>query len=415
MRIVIVAFGTWGDVRPNVALGQALQNAGYEVVLVAAEEFRGWVEGRGLTFAGLSVNMQAMMESLASDSTSVLKTIQTVNRVIGPALVQMGVEIAAAVREGDALLASEGGLALMNGIVEKYGLRLIHINLQPQAPTREFPPISVPGLPEWMPLRGAYNRAAGRLGQRIAWSMFGGRGNQFRAEHLGLTKQTPAKHWAMLDTTPSLMLVSRHVIPPPVDWPPHYRVTGYLFDDDDTWEAPQDLLNFLNEGEKPVYLGFGSMRDRKSEATTRLVLDAIKSSGQRAILLSGWAGIGATDMPKGVFLLNYAPHSWLFPRMAAVVHHGGAGTTGAGLRAGVPSIVVPYFGDQPYWAQRVYDLGVGTKPIPRTKLTAEKLAAAIHEATSNRDMQAKAKSLGENIAAEDGVGEAMKALKEFWA
>jgi len=413
MRIVMVAFGTWGDVRPNVVLGQALQKEGYAVVVVAAEEFRQWVESRNLEFAGLSANIQAMMEALASESTGVIKTIQTVNRVVGPALVQMGAEIAAAVQPGDALLVNEGALGLVNGIVEKYDLRLIHINLQPLAPTRDFPPISAPNLPEWMPIRGAYNRAMGRMGQRISWSLFGSRGNTLRAETLNLPKQTPAKHLAMLNSTPSLTLVSRHVVPPPADWLPHNRITGYLFDDDPAWEAPKNLIDFLAAGEKPVYIGFGSMGDRKPEATTRLVLDAIQRSGKRAILLSGWAGIGAADMPKDVFLLNYAPHSWLFPQVAAVVHHGGSGTTGAGVRAGVPSIVVPYFGDQPFWAQRVYDLGVGAKPISRGKLTAEKLASAIIEATSSRDMQENAKILGEKISVEDGVGEAVKAIREF--
>jgi UDP:flavonoid glycosyltransferase YjiC (YdhE family) len=123
--------------------------------------------------------------------------------------------------------------------------------------------------------------------------------------------------------------------------------------------------------------------------------------------------MGQADLPKNAFLLNYAPHLWLFPRMAAVVHHGGAGTTAAGMRAGVPSIVVPILADQPYWGRRVYELGVGTQPIPRAKLTAEKFAAAIMEATSNRDMQANAAALGAKIAAEDGVGEAVKAVREF--
>ena len=238
---------------------------------------------------------------------------------------------------------------------------------------------------------------------------------QLRTQHLDLAKQTWGKQKALLESIPSLLLVSRHVYPQPADWPPPHRVTGYLFDEDDAWQPPQDLLDFLAEGEKPIYIGFGSMRVSKPEATTRLVLQAVQSTGKRAILLSGWAGIGALDLPKDVFLLKYAPHTWLFPRMAATVHHGGAGTTAAGLRAGVPAIIIPFFVDQPYWAQRVYDLGVGTKPIPRTKLTADKLAAAIQEATSNCAMQDKVAELGKKIAAEDGIGAAVKAIQEFLA
>jgi UDP:flavonoid glycosyltransferase YjiC (YdhE family) len=278
-------------------------------------------------------------------------------------------------------------------VLWKHKLRLIHI-MQPFVPTSEFR-MGLPVLP-LMPMRNTYNRLSYSLVRRGGWSMMGKGGNQLRTQHLGLAKQTWGKHRAMLDATPSLLLVSRHVISPPADWPPHHRVTGYLFDDDSAWEAPPDLLNFLAEGEKPVYIGFGSMRVKQPEATTRLVLEGVRRSGKRAILLSGWAGIGALELPKDVFLLDYAPHSWLFPRMAAVVHHGGAGTTAAGLRAGVPSIVVPILADQPYWGKRVYELGVGAKPIPRGQLTAENLAAAIQEATSNRAMQTGATELAED-------------------
>lgn len=411
MRIIMLALGTWGDVRPNAVLGKALQKAGYQVLLVAAEEFRQWVQARGISFAGLGINIQVMMESLAVDSTNPLKAIQTVNRVVGPALVQMGKEIAAVVDDGDVLLVNEGNLGLVDGIVEKYRLHLIHINLQPLAPTREFPGLGTPVLPSWIPLHGVYNRETARINQRIRWSLFGARGNQLRTEYFTLPKQTWAKHRGMLDSTPSLLLVSRHIIPPPADWQPHQRVTGYLFDEDKMWEAPCDLLNFLESGEKPVYIGFGSMGDRKPEDTTRLVIEAVRHSGKRAILLSGWADIGSSDLPKEVFLLKYAPHHWLFQRMAAVVHHGGAGTTAAGLAAGTPSVVVPYFCDQPYWAQRVHGLGVGTKPIPRSKLTAANLASAIHEATSSQAMQNRALELGKQIAAEDGMGEAVNAVR----
>lgn len=155
------------------------------------------------------------------------------------------------------------------------------------------------------------------------------------------------------------------------------------------------------------------MRERKPEETTRLLLDAIKRAGKRAILLSGWAGIGGDNLPEEVFLLKYAPHSWLFPRMAAVVHHGGAGTTAAGLRAGIPSVIVPMLSDQPFWGRRVHELGAGPRPIPHARMTVDNLAEAITEATTNRTMQEKAAELGTKISAEDGVGEAVSVIQEF--
>jgi sterol 3beta-glucosyltransferase len=411
MRIVIVATGSWGDVRPNVVLGQALQKAGYEVVVVAAESFRTWVEGRGVSFAGLSFNIQAMLDA-QTNSRNVFQTIRWM-RELTQTTIQMGKEIADVIGDGDTVLLSEGILPLVNGALEKHHTRLIHVNMQPWVPTAEFSGM-MPALPAWMPIpTAAYNRWAGGFVRRSQWWAMGGKGNEVRSGHLGLAKQTWASHRALLDSTPSLLLVSPHVLPPPADWKPQHRITGYVFEDESGWEAPHDLLDFLAAGDKPVYIGFGSMRERKPEETTRLLLDAVKQTGKRAVLLSGWAGIGSANLPNDVFLLKYAPHDWLFPRMAAVVHHGGAGTTAAGLRAGVPAVVVPMMSDQPFWGQRVHALGAGTQPIPRSKLTADKLAAAITEATTNPAMQEKSAELGAKITAEDGVSEAVRTIREF--
>jgi len=411
MRIVIIATGSWGDVRPNVVLGQALQKTGYEVLLVAAEGFREWVEGRGVLFAGLGFDMKAMLEA-QTKSAGLLQKLHLMREMTQTTL-QMGREIADIVREGDAVLLNEGVLGLVNGVLEKKKARFIHINLQPWVPTFEFSGMA-PLPPAWLPIKeGTYNRWSGALVRRGQWLAMGKIGNRLRTDCLGMPKQTWAKHHAMLDSTPSLLLVSPQILQPPADWQLQHRITGYIFDDDSGWEPPQNLLDFMADGEKPVFIGFGSMRERKPEDTTRLFLDAVKQTGKRAILLNGWAGIGTSNLPKNAFLLRYAPQSWLFPRMAAVVHHGGAGTTAAGLRAGVPSVVVPAMSDQPFWGRRVHQLGAGAEPIPRPKLTASNLATAIVEATTNRAMQERAAELGTKITAEDGVSQAVSAVREF--
>lgn len=418
MRIVIIATGLWGDVRPNVVLGQALQKEGYEVLIVATAPYQAWIESRGLGYVGVSLDMQGMLDIVMGGDGGLLYSIQALNTVrkdIIPTFVKAGKEVAAVMREGDVLIADELVSFLLNGVVEKYKPRLIHVNMQPQAITNQFPAMGQPILPDWMPLRSAYNRLSYGISRRSTWLMQGSVGNQIRAKYLDLPKQTWAKQKLLLDSTPSLILASRHIVPPPADWPPHHHVTGYLFDNDSDWQAPPDLLDFLAAGEKPVCIGFCTMPIRKPAATTQAIIEAVRHSGRRAILLSNWADIGSMEMPKDVFLFKYAPHHWLFPKIAAVVHHGGAGTAAEALRAKVPSVTVPFYLDQPFWGQRLYELGVGTKPIPRAKLTAKSLAAAIREATSNRDMQARAAELGRKIDAEDGIGAAVAAVKTFLA
>ncbi|MEL6263944.1 MAG: glycosyltransferase, partial [Cyanobacteria bacterium J06626_6] len=201
---------------------------------------------------------------------------------------------------------------------------------------------------------------------------------------------------------------SRHVAPEPTDWPENVIASGYWFLDQQTaWEPPADLKAFLDSGDAPVYVGFGSMAGRDPERLTRIVIGALQQAKVRGILATGWGGLSAEDLPKTIFKLEQAPHDWLFPQMAAVVHHGGAGTTAAGLRAGCPTVICPFFGDQPFWGQRVRELGVGSGPIPQKQLTVEKLAAAIQTVTTNSTAQQKAKALGEKLRQEDGIARAI--------
>jgi UDP:flavonoid glycosyltransferase YjiC (YdhE family) len=155
------------------------------------------------------------------------------------------------------------------------------------------------------------------------------------------------------------------------------------------------------------------MSHRKPEETAQLVLQALAQAKQRAILLSGWSGLQEIEVPDSVFTIDSIPHAWLFPRVSAVVHHGGAGTTAAGLRAGVPSVVIPFFGDQPFWGQRVAQLGVGPAPIPRKRLTAERLAQAIHQAVTDPAMRQRATNLGCRIRAEDGIARAVGVVQQI--
>ena len=227
-----------------------------------------------------------------------------------------------------------------------------------------------------------------------------------RREVLGLPRRPTAPPRADL---PVLYGYSPVVLPKPPGWGPSRRVTGYwplLVGPD--WSPPPELSAFLAAGPPPVCIGFGSMVVEDRAATTALVLEAVRRAGVRAVLLAGWGGLGTAEHAGSddVLVLDEAPHDWLYPRCAAVVHHGGAGTTGAALRAGVPAVVVPFGVDQPMWASRVVALGTGPQPIPRRRLTADRLTHALRAVADGRFAE-RAATVGALISAEDGIGAAV--------
>jgi sterol 3beta-glucosyltransferase len=213
---------------------------------------------------------------------------------------------------------------------------------------------------------------------------------------------------------PTVVSCSNYVFPRPGDWPEYVYDTGYWFlDEEADWRPSVELVDFIGSGTPPVYAGFGSIANLTLAAqTTELVIDALIRSGQRGILATGWGGMSKmASIPEDILILESAPHSWLFPRMAAVIHHGGAGTTAAGLRAGVPGIVIPFSNDQFAWGRRAYELGAASKPIPRKNLTAEKLADAI-KFVLTKEIKDAAKDLGTKIQSENGALAAAKIIIE---
>jgi UDP:flavonoid glycosyltransferase YjiC (YdhE family) len=204
------------------------------------------------------------------------------------------------------------------------------------------------------------------------------------------------------------------IVPAPPDWPEILFVTGYWFlDEGEDWRPPADLAAFLEAKPTPIYIGFGSMPEKDTAHMTQLILDALRLSEQRCVLLSGWAGLGQEQLPDTVYRVESIPHTWLFKRVAAVVHHGGAGTTASGLRAGVPSIVTPYATDQFFWASRVTESGMGPRSVPYHKLTADGLAAMIRQTVTDPEMRMKAAAIGQCIEAEDGVGKAVEVIERY--
>lgn len=206
--------------------------------------------------------------------------------------------------------------------------------------------------------------------------------------------------------------ISPHVLPRPADWPPHLRLVGYWFlGPPPGWSPPESLVRFLEAGEPPVHVGFGSMPNQDPHATFDLIVRALEVSGQRGVIYGGWGGLAGETAGDRALVIEGVPHEWLFPRMKAVVHHGGAGTTAVGLRAGVPNVVVPFFSDQPFWGWRVAALGAGPAPIPLGSLTAERLAAAIERAMTDPAMRGRASEIGARLRAENGVANTVELIQ----
>jgi sterol 3beta-glucosyltransferase len=295
-------------------------------------------------------------------------------------------------------------------IAEKlYIPAIMSIPLPFYTPTREFPVPFMSGIQ----LGGWFNHFSYRL-MGLSSGMYGGTINDFRGKTLGMS---PIGRFADVllrsdgKPVPVLYPYSSHLLPVPKDFPAHVHVTGYWFlDQTTTWQPEPELVHFLEAGTPPVYVGFGSLGARKAEKRTKIVLDALAKSGQRGILISAWGGLKASDLPQNVFMAESVPHDWLFPQVAAVVHHGGAGTTAAGLRAGKPTLICPFMADQPFWGKLIYQQGVGPQPIPQSKLNANRLAEAIHIAVNDQMIQHRAAEIGEKIRAEDGIVRAVEII-----
>jgi sterol 3beta-glucosyltransferase len=205
-----------------------------------------------------------------------------------------------------------------------------------------------------------------------------------------------------------------HLLPRPADWGEWLQVSGHWFlDDQKDWQPSDELLRFLEAGKPPVYIGFGSMVDEQIEHATHIVLRALQANGQRGILLGGWGGLGKGELPPTILRIDAVPHHWLFPQLAAVVHHGGAGTTATGLRCGRPTVVVPFFADQPFWGMHVHELGCGPHPISFARLNVSNLADAIDKAVNDPAYSHNAKSMAVKLQNEQGVDKAIAMSTTF--
>ncbi|MCA9922892.1 MAG: glycosyltransferase family 1 protein [Anaerolineales bacterium] len=417
MNITIFTIGSRGDVQPYVALGRRLQSAGHRVAIATYAYYRDFIEAYGLAIRPFPGNPQELMSSsIAREWVSSQKNpvrfirsfIELTKTQLEP-MFSVGTGICA---DADLILYSDLGLVGQH-MAEYFDTPSIQTHLQPFGLTREFPAV---GSPPWLRLGGTYNRFSHLLTDQVMWQPFRSHVNEWRQAQLRLPPAPFFGPYRQLKKKqqPVFSAFSPTVVPKPADWASWHHVTGYWFlPPPPGWTPPQDLVDFIQAGPPPVYIGFGSMYDGNPHALTQMVLSAVQRAGVRVVLSSGWGGFAAADLPENAFVLSSIPHEWLFPNMAAVVHHGGAGTTAAGLRAGVPNIVVPYFADQYFWGKRVHRLGVGPKPIARQRLNEDRLTAVLQQATQSATMKQQAADIGRRIRAEDGTGVALSLIERY--
>lgn len=411
-RIAIATIGTQGDVQPFLALALALTRRGHTVVLGAPSDFEGFVTGHGIEFANLGTSIQSLLATPAFDKAmrgfGVLTQGGTLFRQMQAILHDATLAGWRMAQGADAMvinLNTSFGL----DIAEALGIPAFMGAPQPLHPTAAFPMVAWPG-------KAALPRSFNRLSHALLHApqvFYNLHRNRLRREVMELGPRRSGRFLRYTDGSPlpTLYCYSELVCPRPADWPDTAIVTGYWrLADRSEWRPPPDFRAFLDAGEPPVYIGFGSM-PFGAERNTRLIVETMRLWGGRAVVARGWGGLQPADLPANVFAIDKAPHDRLFPLMKAVVHHGGAGTTAAGLFAGRPGFVVPQTVDQPFWGRRVHALGCGPAPVPIGRITPDRLAQAIAELVSTPAYAHAAETLAVRLSAEDGPARAIAEIE----
>jgi UDP:flavonoid glycosyltransferase YjiC (YdhE family) len=406
MKLIVATYGTEGDARPFAALCRGLIDAGHEAHLLADAATLGSAKALGVPVTALAGDIRGTLDPGRAIGGVVARgggfnaTARALARIANDHAASWMRTIVEVGEGCDAILVA--GLAAFVGLsaAERLGARGIGSGMIPITPTAAFPSPFLP--PRWMPR--PLNRASHRFVNAMLWKAFRARTNEARAAFgLPPRKQVWEGHPMIYGVSPSLL-------PAPADWPANARLCGQWLAPRAAWTPPPALANFLAAGEAPIYIGFGSMTGFDNARLLDALVEA--AAGRHVLFHPGWSGIDAAALPGNFFAVGDTPHDWLFPRMAAVVHHGGSGTSHSAARAGVPSVVVPFAGDQFFWAERLRQAGVAPAAVDGRRPEAAAFARAL-EATQTAAMRDRARTLGERMRAENGVADAVAALERL--
>ncbi|MEO0423075.1 MAG: glycosyltransferase [Pseudomonadota bacterium] len=416
MQIAILTIGSRGDVQPYLALACHLSDRGHEVTLAAPANFRDWIEGHRIRCVPYDIDMEGFLQRadvkalMAGQWWRIPKMVREVALPMVRSTLEGTWEAAA---DADVILYHPKALGAED-VAERTGAHALLAAPLPFVRTGEFPIIT----------------SAGNYGaflNRLSWSIFrisrlpyAGTLNRWRKEVLGLgpgPRLLPPGHDTTGRPLPRLTAVSSSVVPFPHDWNPQLdHLTGYWWlDDAPDWSPPAELQRFLEAGtEPPIYIGFGSMTARDPQRLARTVVDAVRTANLRAVIATGWGALRQVEADRErILVIDGAPHAALFPLMAGVVHHGGAGTTAAGLRAARPTLICPFAVDQPFWGKRTATLGVGPPPLPAARLEAAKLASSLRELVEQTSYAHRAREIADRLALEDGCANAAALIEQL--
>ncbi|GGM90420.1 glycosyl hydrolase [Terrabacter tumescens] len=423
MRILLLGMGSRGDVQPLVALGQRLRRMGYAVSLAAPADLGHVVAGSGVDFEPLSFDLEAPLreglgrDSLRGSARTQVREARLMRHVMAQTADALAADVARLVDRADAVVSGALTLDLVDALLASGDRRgrpakpHLYAVFAPVWPSAHGDSVALalrPRATSWV------NRAWSGTAGRVAFDLFRPAGDLVRKR-----KELPRKRFrdyvAAAERTPTILAASPHIVPPAPDWPPALRQTGYWVRDAATGSPDRSLdaalEAFLAAGDAPVYVGFGSMPTPDPAGVSRDVVSVLGRLGVRGVVSEGLAGL-RVERSAEVLGVGPAPHDALFSRCAVVVHHGGAGTTAAAVRAGVPQVVVPHAADQPYWGRRMADLGVAPPPIARKDLTPARFERALEVALSPGARET-AYALGERVRAEDGVGDAARLVDTY--
>lgn len=410
MKITILTYGSRGDVQPFLALAVGLQKRGHAVKLAAPHRFANFVAQYNIPFAPLAGDPEEISKRFTDAGHNALKMIRAISDYVNSIALDVTRDAFAACDDADLIIHSFLFTTGAHSLARVRGIPDISIQIFPIfAPTREYPPVALSSLPKGLPSYFGH-----WLTTQIFW--YGGNSGYYQKQNQHPDVFSFDLFWPFVDepprrASPLLFAVSPTVLPPTREWTNRVNMTGYFFlDAPDAYAPPAELKHFLEAGPPPICLTFGSMIHRDANRIAEAVVESIRRAGQRAIVLTGWEGWKGRTSSDDFLFFESAPHDWLLPRCKAIIHHGGAGTTAAGLRAGIPNIVIPFGGDQLFWGKRVHAIGAGPRPMRVRELAVSRLTSAMAEAEAEA-LRDRARLIGQAIRREDGVVNAIRVVE----